>query len=120
MRGIKEIIMKIIKKFLVWLRIIIKSFHGIFCLNIGDYVKYNGEIYELRQGTCRPKWEMQNIISNVRISCYEKDFNKLITLRNILHGFKFTYRFYMGYWFDIMVMKFPNSAWDRRSKELGF
>lgn len=76
---------------------------SLFKLNIGDWVVLNGKKYQLIQGVCDPTWDMIEKDGGARISVHKSALKKEISLRNVIHDFKFTFGFYNGYWRSMWV-----------------
>lgn len=77
--------------------------------HLGDIVYYQGERYTLFQGVRAPYWDMVRTEDIYRItasSIHESKFKLQPLWRRFFFSFRFTYRFYMGYWFDIDVRNY--------------
>lgn len=81
------------------IRIILMCIKFLKGLRLGHEVVYRGKVYTLLQGVSAPLWDLHR--DGEAIKAYEHEFRKRRTLANYLHGPRFMYRFYMGYWFDI-------------------
>ncbi len=91
-------------KLRVYLRIYWFCFLSIWKLNIGDAVVYQGKRYLLTQGVKSPYWNLGGVDTSEFLNdIHSSEFRKERTLTNVLFDMQSTYRFYMGYWFDIYV-----------------
>lgn len=70
--------------------------------NLGDLVKYKGQVWRLRQGVNTPIWTLgQGDMQEVRV--HETDFRKVRTPANYWGSFRHGYRFYMRNWYRIWM-----------------
>lgn len=78
--------------------------------HLGDVVDYNGERCFLNQGVNAPYWDLIwfdgfESSANVCSSIHESKFKLQPLWRRFFFSLRFTYRFYMGYWYGIDVQK---------------
>lgn len=72
--------------------------------HLGDIVYYQGKRCELLQGVAAPYWDLWCEKEKIRINAVNEKIFKLQPLwRRFFFSFRFTYRFFMGYWYSIDV-----------------
>lgn len=88
------------KRIIAYIQLIILSIKGMFRINIGDNVYYNGQV-------CR----VSNLMPRISItkgSIYHRgikknELKKVISVKNMTGSYKFMWRFYKQNWFEIWV-----------------
>jgi len=97
-----------------WVLIVLLSIKKIFKINLSDKIWYDGKIYVIWDGTRPGHWKLKNY--NVNNGWVKRKYCKKVkTIHNFLNSFKFGYKFYMGYWFDIW-RKGGIKSWMRKCK----
>ena len=93
------------RKVYFWLYIVYLSIKWVFKFNLGDSIKYKGDIYILNQGVCCPCWDIKKLNDdNIYIkNVHQDNFRKVLTLKNLYGSFNSGYSFYMVNWYDIWV-----------------
>lgn len=93
--------MKIVMGLRYWLLIVWLSGKWMFRINLSDHVWVNGRKCLVCNGVTSGRWDVRDVKTGERFSAAYADCRKVWTFGNVLGSFKFGYRFYMGYWFDI-------------------
>jgi hypothetical protein len=72
--------------------------------HLGDVAYYQGFKYHLIQGVAAPYWDLFDMKARIRVnSIHVSKFRLQPLWRRFFFSFRFTYRFYIRYWFDIDV-----------------
>ena len=93
-----------LKKLLVICRIYYLSFKSIFKLNSGDFVILKGDKWVLLQSVDCGYWNLIHHDSKGRVDGFDEKihelrFRKVYTYSSIMRSLKFSYRYYMDYYF---------------------
>lgn len=111
--------MKNLKSLILKTNFFLKGLSCMFTLNIMDDVIYqyqNDIICFINQGRCYPYYDLVSyeklkdgepkyIFNHI----HKKHIHKVMTFKNIFGSVKMTYRFYMGYWYEIFMREIPTS-----------
>lgn len=79
--------------------------------HIGDIVSYKGKEHQLIQGVANPYWDLLDLSPenlslpqrHIERSVHISEFRLQPMYKRFLFSFRFTYRFYMNYWYRIEV-----------------
>jgi hypothetical protein len=81
--------------------------------HLGDIVYYQGRRCELLQGVSAPYWDLWYEKGKLRLNGIHESIFKLQPLwRRFFFSFRFTYRFFMNYWYTIDVQNKGNFIFD--------
>lgn len=90
------------RRVFIWLRIVRLALGWVGKINLGNRVKYAGQIWTVSNGVARPSWSLVRYEPHQYLEYInEKDFQLIQNPTEWFRSFRSGYRFYMGYWFDI-------------------
>lgn len=84
--------------FVIWL-----SLRWIQQVNLGDRVRYKGEVYTVADGVIPGKWRLLELDNGDEGWVPRRECKKVQGPASAWRSFSSGYRFYMGYWYDSWV-----------------
>lgn len=96
--------MKVLNKIRIKIYIIYLASKWIFRINLGDYIVFDNEKYSVTNGIYGIRWHIFNK-KNGELVPLRTDCRKVMTVSNYIGSFKSGYKFYMGYWYSILLRR---------------